>query len=260
MKKVTLLLALCFFSVARAGLFDDDEARRAIIDVRKKIEIQTEEIKKSVDDIKKFQNNLIEQQNLFENLRNEIQRVRGEKEELTQELRKQQAAAQALSQGVDERLKNIDERLKNIDERSKKFEPVKVKLDNQEFLADPAEIRFYEAALATFRKGEFAVASEGFIDFNKRYPTSGYAVMSLFWLGNSQYANREYKDAIKNFNNLLAKDPDHVRAPDAMLSVANCQLEMKDVKSARKTLDDLMKKYPQSESAAAAKERLSKLK
>jgi tol-pal system protein YbgF len=152
-----------------------------------------------------------------------------------------------LSQGIDERLKNIDERLK-------KFEPVKVKLDNQEFLADPAEIRFYEAALATFRKGEFPVA------FNKRYPTSGYAVMSLFWLGNSQYANREYKDAIKNFNNLLAKDPDHARAPDAMLSVANCQLEMKDVKSARKTLDDLMKKYPQSESAAAAKERLSKLK
>ena len=246
MKKITLLLALCFFSVARAGLFDDDEARRAIIDVRKKIEIQTEEVKKNVDDIKKFQSNLIEQQNLFENLRNEIQRLRGEKEELTQELRKQQAAAQALSQGVDERLK--------------KFEPVKVKLDNQEFLADPAEIRFYEAALATFRKGEFAVASEGFIDFNKRYPTSGYAVMSLFWLGNSQYANREYKDAIKNFNNLLAKDPDHARAPDAMLSVANCQLEMKDVKSARKTLDDLMKKYPQSESAAAAKERLSKLK
>ena len=40
MKKITLLLALFFFSVARAGLFDDDEARRAIIDVRKKIEIQ----------------------------------------------------------------------------------------------------------------------------------------------------------------------------------------------------------------------------
>ena len=253
MKKVILVSALFCLSAAHAALFDDDEARRAILDLRKKFDIQVEEIKKNSADIKQFQSNLIEQQNLFENLRNEIQRLRGEKEELTQELRKQQAAAQALSQGIDERLKNTDERLK-------KFEPVKVKLDNQEFLADPAEIRFYEAALATFRKGEFAVASEGFIDFNKRYPTSGYAVMSLFWLGNSQYANREYKDAIKNFNNLLAKDPDHARAPDAMLSIANCQLEMKDVKSARKTLDDLMKKYPQSESAAAAKERLSKLK
>ncbi len=246
MKKVILASALFCFTAAHAALFEDDEARRAILDLRKKFDIQAEEIKKNSDDIKQFQSNLIEQQNLFENLRNEIQRVRGEKEELTQELRKQQAAAQALSLGVDERLR--------------KLEPVKVKLDNQEFLADPAEIRFYEAAVASFRKGEFAVASEGFIDFNKRYPTSGYVVMSLFWLGNSQYANREYKDAIKNFNNLLAKDPDHARAPDAMLSVANCQLEMKDVKSARKTLDDLMKKYPQSESAAAAKERLSKLK
>jgi len=246
MKKVILASALFCLTAAHAALFEDDEARRAILDLRKKFDIQTEEIKKNSDDIKQFQSNLIEQQNLFENLRNEIQRVRGEKEELTQELRKQQAAAQALSQVVDERLK--------------KLEPVKVKLDNQEFLADPAEIRFYEAALASFRKGEFAVSSEGFIDFNKRYPTSGYAVMSLFWLGNSQYANREYKDAIKNFNNLLAKDPEHSRAPDAMLSVANCQLEMKDLKSARKTLDDLMKKYPQSESAAAAKERLSKLK
>ena len=246
MKKVILASALFCSTAAHAALFEDDEARRAILDLRKKFEIQVEEIKKNSVDIKQFQSNLIEQQNLFENLRNEIHRIRGEKEELAQELRKQQAAVQALSQGVDERLK--------------KLEPVKVKLDNQEFLADPAEIRFYEAALASFRKGEFAVASEGFIDFNKRYPTSGYAVMSLFWLGNSQYANREYKDAIKNFNNLLAKDPDHVRAPDAMLSVANCQLEMKDVKSARKTLDDLMKKYPQSESAAAAKERLSKLK
>jgi len=246
MKKVILVSALFCLTAAHAALFEDDEARRAILDLRKKFDIQTEEIKKNSDDIKQFQSNLIEQQNLFENLRNEIQRVRGEKEELTQELRKQQASAQALSQVVDERLK--------------KLEPVKVKLDNQEFLADPAEIRFYEAALASFRKGEFAVSSEGFIDFNKRYPTSGYAVMSLFWLGNSQYANREYKDAIKNFNNLLAKDPEHSRAPDAMLSVANCQLEMKDLKSARKTLDDLMKKYPQSESAAAAKERLSKLK
>ena len=246
MKKLILLLSFFILTIAHAGLFEDDEARRAILDLRKKLDSQSEEIKKNAEDIKKFQSNLIEQQNLFENLRNEIQRVRGEKEELTQELRKQQAAAQAQSQVIDERLK--------------KFEPIKVKLENTEFLAEPTEIRFYEAALAAFRKGEFSNASEGFIDFNKRYPNSGFGSISLFWLGNAQYANREYKEAIKNFNNLLTKEPEHSRAPDAMLSVANCQLEMKDVKSARKTLEELMKKYPQTESAAAAKERLSKLK
>ena len=101
MKKVILASALFCFTAAHAALFEDDEARRAILDLRKKFEIQAEEIKKNSGDIKQFQSNLIEQQNLFENLRNEIQRVRGEKEELTQELRKQQAAAQALSLGVD---------------------------------------------------------------------------------------------------------------------------------------------------------------
>jgi len=58
----------------------------------------------------------------------------------------------------------------------------------------------------------------------------------------------------------LAKSPNHARAPDSMLSVANCQLELKDLKSARKTLDDVAKTYPQSEAAAAARERLVKLK
>jgi TolA-binding protein len=51
-----------------------------------------------------------------------------------------------------------------------------------------------------------------------------------------------------------------VRAPEASLSIANCQVELKDVKSARKTLEDLIKVYPQSEAAAVAKDRLAKLK
>ena len=68
MKKITLVLALCCFSPAHAALFEDDEARRAILDLRKKIEIQTEEIKKNSEDIKQFQSNLIEQQNLFERI------------------------------------------------------------------------------------------------------------------------------------------------------------------------------------------------
>jgi TolA-binding protein len=82
----------------------------------------------------------------------------------------------------------------------------------------------------------------------------------LFWLGNAQYATRDYKEAIMNFRALVAKKPDHLRAPEAVLSVANCQLELKDIKGARKTLTDLIKAYPDSEAANAAKERLVALK
>jgi TolA-binding protein len=79
-------------------------------------------------------------------------------------------------------------------------------------------------------------------------------------LGNAQYATRDYKTAVVTFRQLIQLAPGHARAPESWLAIANCQVEMKDVKSARKTLEDLIKAHPQSEAAAAAKERLSKLK
>lgn len=235
LRAVALAAAVLASVSAQAALFEDEEARRAILDLRQRVERQGEEIQN-------FQRSLLEQQNQFEALRAETARLRGEKEELTQELRR----AQELSQGVDDRLK--------------KFEPAKVKVDGVEFVAEPAETKAYEDALAIFRKGEFGAASTAFNDFIKRNPKSGYVVPSLFWLGNAQYANRDYTNAIKNFNTLLAKAPSHMRAADAMLSVANCQLDLKDIKAARKTLAEVVKAYPHTEAAAAASERLAKLK
>ena len=234
-RAVALAAAMLVSVSAQAGLFEDDEARRAILDLRERVERQGQEIQN-------FQRSLLEQQNQFEALRAETARLRGEKEELTQELRRQQE----LSQGVDDRLK--------------KFEPTKVKVDGVEFVADPAETKAYEDALAIFRKGEFGAASTAFNDFIKRNPKSGYALPSLFWLGNAQYANRNYTGAIGNFNALISKAPSHMRAADSMLSVGNCQLELKDIKAARKTFNDLVKAYPHTEAATAASERLAKLK
>ena len=79
-------------------------------------------------------------------------------------------------------------------------------------------------------------------------------------MGNAQYATRAYKEAIGNFKALLSSAPNHARAPEAALSIANCQVELKETKGARKTLEDLVRSYPQSEAALAAKERLLRLK
>jgi TolA-binding protein len=48
--------------------------------------------------------------------------------------------------------------------------------------------------------------------------------------------------------------------PEAILAIANCQIELKDTKAARRTLEDLIRLHPQSEAAQAAKERLAKLR
>jgi tol-pal system protein YbgF len=94
----------------------------------------------------------------------------------------------------------------------------------------------------------------------KRNPGSGYAPSAFFWLGNAQYATRDYKEAIANFKAVVSQAADHLKAPEALLSVANCYAELKDNRSARRTLDELIKVYPQSDAAVAGKERLSRLK
>jgi tol-pal system protein YbgF len=147
-----------------------------------------------------------------------------------------------------------------VNDRLRKFEPAQVTVDGREFTADPAEQSAFEAALASFRKGEFTGAQTAFADFVRKYPSSGYRPTALFWLGNAQYANRDYRGAIANFRALLQQAPDHPRAPEAVLSIANCQIELKDNAAARRTLDDLVKAYPQSEAASAARERLARLR
>lgn len=248
-------LASCLWAgAACAGLFDDEEARKAILDLRQRVEAVrqesdqklTEQTRRAGEDSAQFRRSLLDLQNQIEALRADVARLRGQNEQLMRDMADIQRLQKDASQTVEDRLR--------------KFEPTKVSVDGREFMAEPAEKREFDAALAIFRKGDFAAAQISFVDFLKKYPQSGFAPSALFWLGNAQYATRDYKEAVINFRQLLALAPDHVRAPEAVLSIANCQIELKDPRSARKTLEDLLKAYPQSEAALAAKERLARLK
>jgi tol-pal system protein YbgF len=235
---------------ASAALFEDDDARRAILELRQRTEAQRIDQQRQMDELRteigQLRRSLLDLQMQIESLKQEIARQTGANEQLTRDLAELQRRQRDLAQGVDERMR--------------KFEPSKVTVDGKEFIADPQESQVFEAALAVFRKGDFPAAQAAFADFLKRYPQSGFRPTALFWLGNSQYANRDYRGAIANFRELLRTAPDHPRAPESLLSIANCQIELKDNPGARRTLDELVKTYPQSEAAVAAKERMAKLR
>ena len=258
------LLACNFIAVAHAGLFDDDEARKAILDLRQRLESsekkQGEQNQRQADETARLQRSLLDLLNAIETLKADMARQTGQMEQLTRTLADQQRPLAEVQRQVAELQRQQKDSTLVVDERLRKFEPIKVAVDGKEFLAEPNEKRDFDAALAVFRKGEFAAAQTAFVDFLKRNPQSGYGPSSLFWLGNAQYATRDYKEAVINFRSLLALSPDHLRAPEAVLSIANCQIELKDTRAARKTLEDLIKAYPQSEAAVAGKERLARLK
>ncbi|HYD75510.1 tol-pal system protein YbgF [Ramlibacter sp.] len=236
-----------------AALFEDDEARRAILELRQRFdaqrvasERQAQDLQRATEENAQLRRSLLDLQSQIDALKGEVARLRGQDEQLTRDLAETQRGQKDVVAAVEERLRRI--------------EPAKVNVDGREFMADPNEQRDFDAALAIFRRSDFPAAQAAFAEFIKRYPQSNYRPSALFWLGNAQYANRDYRGALGNFRALLQQAPDHARAPEAVLSIANCQIELKDNAGARRTLDDLVKAYPQSEAAVAARERLARLR
>ena len=249
----TAAMLAASLSSAHAAIFEDGEARRAILEMRQRVDglqlsqqRSAEEMRKLGEENAQLRRSLLDLQTQIETLRAEQAKLNGQNEQLLRDVGELQRRQKDIAQGVDERLRQ--------------FEPIKVTVDGREFQADPAEKRDFEAALAVFRSGKFPDASAAFAAFVRQYPRSGYVPSARFWLGNAQYATREYKEAIGNFKQMLTEAPTHARAPEAALSIANCQIELKDTRTARKTLEDLLRAYPQSEAAVAAKERISRLK
>jgi len=250
-----LPVLLCAASLqAGAGMFDDEEARRAILDVRQKLETQRRDtelrladiVARQTDELTGLRRSLQDLQNQLEANAAETAKLRGQIEQLVRDL------GEAQRRQVDA--------TKAVDERLRKLEPVKVSFEGAEFLADPQEKRAFELALANFRKGEFDTAQSALLDLLSRYPQSGYANAALFWIGNAKFVGKDYKGALASFQKLLAQDAAYVRAPEVLLALANCQLELKDTAGARKTLESLIADYARSEAADAAKERLARLK
>src|SRR5512133_1458610 len=152
-------------AIARAALFEDDEARRAIIELRGRVEAQraaserqVEDLRRVIEDNGQMRRSLLDLQNQIEALRGEIDRLTGQNEQLLRDLAEVQRRQKDIAQGVDDRLRKV--------------EPSKVTVDGREFIADPAESRDFEAALAVFRRGDFPAAQAAFADFLKRYPQS----------------------------------------------------------------------------------------
>ena len=259
-RAVAMLSALLLATLAmlprpgRAGVFDDDEARKAILDLRTKVAQNDEAGRKRDADLgaslqqlsEQLQKSLLDLANQNEQLRAELAKLRGANEQLARDVSELQRRQKDVIQGVDERLRKV--------------EPQKVALDGQEFLADPEEFKAYDDAIAALRGGDFEKSGAALSAFARRYPGSGYIDAARYWLGNAQYGKRDYKEAIATFRAFVAGAPAHPRAPEALLAVANCQIEMKDTKLARKTLDEVIKTYPKAEAAVAAKERLAALK
>jgi tol-pal system protein YbgF len=243
--RIALLLAALGTGQAHAGLFDDDEARRQIQDFRNKTEAR-------FDQQGRAQLDLASQ---LQRQAEEIARLRGQVETLTYELETAKKRQQDFYLDLDTRLRKFEG-----GGGAAAVDPAGgANSGQQAAAADPArENREYEAALNQFKAQKYKEAAAGFAGFVQKYPDSSLAPNAQFWLGNAWYAQRDCKRAIDAQTVVTTKYPDSAKAPDAWLAISTCQQEMGNPTGARRSLEALVARYPQSPAAAEAQQRLKK--
>jgi tol-pal system protein YbgF len=126
--------------------------------------------------------------------------------------------------------------------------------------ADPATVQAaYDVAFKALRAGDYVAASRDFRSFVQQYPNEALTPNAYYWLGESYYVTMNYPVALEAFQQLLKQFPQSEKAPDALLKVGYSQYELKQVDAAKATLTEVGTKYPGTNAANLAKERLQRI-
>jgi tol-pal system protein YbgF len=269
------LIALAAAWPARAGLFDDDEARRRIDSLRTELAQQGKDNEVRIQRLEELIRNIgvVELVRQLEQINAEIASLRGQLEVLANENQQIQKRQRDFYLDLDSRLKRLEggagasgaagaapaaspsvEGAPSLPPAA--TAPPKVATRDEQ----AREVRAYDAASNLFRRNDFAPAIEAFRAFLKDYPGSQLAANAGYWIGIS-YANlKDYRNALTAQQEILTRYPQSPKAPDAMLAIAAIQSEQGDAGSARNTLEDIIARYPGSEAAGKARTRLAALR
>ena len=241
--RIALLIAALGSVQAHAGVFDDDEARRQIIDLRVKSEARFDQQAKGQLDLA----------NQIQRQAEENARLRGQIETLNYELETAKKRQQDFYLDLDTRLRKFE----TAESTNAAVNPENGA--NSKPASDPAkEGQEYEAALNQFKAGKYKEAAAGFGAFVQKYPASSLAPNAQYWLGNAWYAQRDCKRAIEAQSVVTTKYADSAKAPDAWLAIATCQQELGNPTGTKRSLETVIAKYPTAPAAETARERLKK--
>jgi tol-pal system protein YbgF len=253
------LAGLCFALSARAALFDDDEARKRIEATNQRV-TQIQDRVSALETQLKSQG-LVELFSQVEQLKSDVSKLRGQIEVLIYEQEQQQKRQRDLYVDLDSRMRKLEAGPSPAAGGEAPpvapVAPVASPPPPAPLAAASSEQKAYDAALDQFKACSYGPAIAGFNAFVKTYPKSALVPSARYWIGNAQYAQRDFRGAIATQRQMIAAYPDSLKVPDAMLSIATAQLDLGDAPGARRTLEDVVAKFPKSDAAVKAKQRLA---
>jgi TolA-binding protein len=245
-----------FLSPPAWALFSDDEARRAIIDMRTRIETLNNRISELERVLQNSAQSQIQLLNENERMRSEIARLRGQLEESNLASTSGKSQQKDLYLDIDKRLQEQRAAMAALEAKLQQLEPVVVQVNGMSYRVSANEKTRFEELQAALGDKEFKKVVRLAKEFEKENLNSALLGDVLFLHGTALYADKELKSSIASRRDLIKRFPGHPTIPLAMLNLAAGLEETGNPINARRTLEELIKAHPKSTAAAEARKRL----
>ena len=162
--------------------------------------------------------------------------------------------------GSEDRLREIQSLLQvlatRVDENRQKYGELKDQLQfTRPASTDSAAVSpraLYDAAYQDLTRGNHGLAIMGFQEVIAKFPSSELADNAQYWIGESYYAQKDFKQAMKEFEKAVETYPQGDKVPAAMLKIGFCQQQLGNKAAARAAFEKLIQRFPNTEEARLA--------
>jgi len=163
------------------------------------------------------------------------------------------ATAGSTTQQLSEQMERLETRL---DETLRRFSEVAQRSAPPGAAGAPDPNQLYDQATSDLTQGRYGLALQGFREFLRRFSTADLADNAQYGIGECFFAQAKFDSAAAEYARVDETWPQGDRVPAALYKLALSQDNMGRADAARKTLQDLVKRFPQSGEAQLARERL----
>lgn len=126
--------------------------------------------------------------------------------------------------------------------------------------ATPQPAEMFDQATADLTQGRYAMALQGYRDLLRLHPTVDLADDAQYGVGECFFAQAAYDSAVVEYARVDAQWPKGNKASAALYRLSLCQERLGRAAESKKTLEDLLKRFPTSSEAQLARVRVSEPK
>ncbi|MEQ6884621.1 tol-pal system protein YbgF [Salicola sp. Rm-C-2C1-2] len=209
---------------------------------------------------------------MVEDLRAEVEHLRGQIEETSHQLQRLRKQARERYIDLDERLVDLDSRLSELEESSEGSSSSD-KISDSGNSSDSDEKKDGSGEPASYRQPDkvereayasiqyliqeeqdYEAAIDEIYSFLEEYPEGDLSVNAYYWLGELYLSQGKYEQAQQAFTIVTSRHASHRKAPDALFKRAVAHDRADNTEQARKVLDQLEERYPESKASALGRE------